>query len=470
MLGLFGTLNLGARSLSVEQQASEVTGNNLANVNNPNYSRQRLVIVNSAPLPVPQGQEGTGVDATGIEAIRDNYLNNQIVSQSSITGSLSSQQSALQDAETYLNEQIQNSSAANTPAGSQNGIAATLSSLFDAFQSLSLQPGDLSERQTVVATAQQLANQFNQVSTQLGTLRTNINQSIQSDVDASNQDLKDIAQLNLEIANATAAGGSANELVDQRQQKLEDLASKINFTSSTESNGAVDITIGGVRMVGGSTAGNFLQTYTVGQDVYVQSTTGVPMTGMTGGSINGSIAARDGGMQDLQNGLDSLASNLIDQVNSTYSAGYDLNGNTGQNFFTGTDAASIGVNAALAASPSTFQASGSATAPGDNTVALEMAQLGNKNVGGLNNQTFSQNYATTVSTLGNAIASVTDQLNNSQAVGQMLGNQRLSVSGVNTDEEMTNLLQFQKAYQASAELISTINSMLETVINMKSAG
>jgi flagellar hook-associated protein 1 FlgK len=160
---------------------------------------------------------------------------------------------------------------------------------------------------------------------------------------------------------------------------------------------------------------------------------------------------------------------LISSVNSVYSTGYDLNGNTGQNFFTGADASSIGVNSALANDPSQFQASGTAGATGDNTVALALAQMANTSISGLNNQTFGDNYAATVANLGTALSSVNTQVTNNASVTQMLSNQYDSVSGVNVDEEMTNLLQYQKAYEASAELITTINQMLQTVVSMKTS-
>jgi len=190
---------------------------------------------------------------------------------------------------------------------------------------------------------------------------------------------------------------------------------------------------------------------------------------LTGGSIGGEITARDGALASLQGGLNTLASQLITQVNTIYSAGYDLNGNTGQDLFTGAGASDIGVNSNLAANPSEFQAAGAAGAAGDNTVVLSLAELGGQKIAGLNNQTFGGNYAQTVSDLGNSISTVNDQLNNSQAVTQMLTNERSSTSGVSTDTEMTNLIQYQKAYEASAELITTLNEMLQTVVAMKTS-
>jgi flagellar hook-associated protein 1 FlgK len=280
--------------------------------------------------------------------------------------------------------------------------------------------------------------------------------------------LSDIAALNQQIILAQAAGGTANELVDSRQQKIENLAGMVNLSTAAQPNGSVDISIGGLPMVTGGHAVNGLQTYDAGGgQLLVQDKNSATPLAVTGGSIGGNITARDGALAGLQTSLDTLASQLITQVNNIYSAGYDAGGGTGQDFFTGTNAADIGVNSALVADPSQFQASSTPGAGGDTQIALSLARLATQNNPALGNQSLTQSYARTVSNLGNAINTATDQLNTSQAISTTLTNQRSSESGVSIDEEMTNLMQFQKAYEASASLISTLNAMMETVINMK---
>jgi flagellar hook-associated protein 1 FlgK len=458
---------MGARSLAVQQEEMTVSGQNLANVNNPYYADEQLVVSDSTPLETPIGEEGTGVQMTGISETRDPLLDSQIQAEASVTGSLTAQQTNLQNAEAYLDEQITSTSSSATP-DSPNGLAADLSNLFGSFQSLSTNASDLSLRQTAVHDAQEVAAQFNQVSTQLSSVQADLNTSVQNDVASANQDLSTVATLNQQIVAAQAAGGSADQLVDQREQTLENLAGLANFSTATQANGAVNVSLGGVTMVSGVSVADSLQTYDSGNGhLLVQDQNGGQPITLTGGSIEGEITARDGALASLQSGLNTLASQLITQVNSIYSKGYDLNGDTGQDLFTGTDASSIGVNTNVVADASQFQAAGTAGAAGDNTVALALAKLGHQDLTGLNNQTFSGNYAQTVSNLGNSISSVNDQLNNSQAVTQMLTNDRASTSGVSLDGEMSNLIQYQKAYEASAELITTLNEMLQTVVSMK---
>jgi len=467
MVTLFNILNMGGQSLSTEQDATAVAGQNLANVNNPAYARESLNMAASTPLQTTIGQEGTGVTAVSITEVRDALLDAQIQAEGSTTGSLTAQQNALQQAEAYLNEQLSGSTSAGT--SSPDGLTADLSNFYSSLQTLSTDPSNIADRQAVIQAAQQLTQQFNSVSAGLTTVTSNLNSSVQSDVASSNQDLSQIAALNQQIMIAQSDGGTANDLVDQREQLIENLSGMVNITTAAQANGAVNINIGGVTMVSGASTPDSLGTYTdaAGNLMVEAQTAGTPLT-LTGGSIEGEITARDGAVANLQSSLNTLASQLITQFNSTYSTGYDLHGTTKQTFFTGTNASDIGVNSTVVNDPSTFQASGTAGNAGDNTVVLALANSATQTLAALNNQTITQNYTGAVGDFGSALQSVNEQLSNSQAVSQMLTTQRSSESGVNTDTEMTNLMQFQKAYEASAELVTTVNQMLETVVNMKS--
>jgi flagellar hook-associated protein 1 FlgK len=465
MLGLFGTLDLASRSLAAQQEAMAVAGQNMANVNNPAYADERAVIQTSDTLETPAGEEGTGADVASITEVRDSLLDNQVVAENSVTGSFTAQQTALQNAEAYLGEQLTSASTSGAAASSPDGLAAMLSNLFNSFSSMTTGTGDPS---AVVQAAQEVTSQFNQVSASLSQVRGNLNTSIQNDVASSNQDLSQIAALNQQIVVAEAGGRTANDLVDTRQQTIENLAGMVNISTSAQPDGSINISIGGVQMVTGNNAVDSLQTYdSGGGQLLIQDANSATPLAVSGGSIGGNITARDGGLAGLQTSLDTLASQLITQVNNIYSAGYDAGGGTGQDFFTGANAADIGVNSNLVADPSQFQGSSTPGAGGDTQIALSLANLATQNNPALGHQSLTQSYAQTVANLGNAIDTATDQLNTSQAISTTLTNQRSSESGVSIDQEMTDLMQFQKAYEVSAQLVTTLNAMMETVINMK---
>ena len=471
MLGLFDTLRLGARALQAQQMGVEIAGQNLANINNPAYARQRLDLQTSLTVQSPFGPQGTGVQVIGIQQLRNSLLDAQIVGENSVGGYWTSQQTALTNAQTMLGEFLSSGvSGASSATDNGTSLSDQLNALFSAFQSVATDPTSLAQRQGLITQAQSLAAGLNQASQNLTSVNNSLNTSVTNDVASANQLLSDIASLNAQITRTEAVqGGTANDLRDLRQQDLENLANLVNFTSSTAADGTVSISINGNSLVTGGQLVDSLQTYDSGggQLLVQTANTAVPLT-LTGGSIQGSIAARDGALQTLRNNLDSLASALITQVNSVYSAGYDLNGNTGANFFTGTDAATIGVNSALSTDPSLVQAAGSAGAPGDNTVVLALAQLGQQPIGSLNNQTFSGSYSQLVGSFGASLANANDQVTNYGTVNTMLLNQRSSVSGVSIEEEMANLITFQNAYQASSKIITTVDQMLQTLVNMKS--
>jgi flagellar hook-associated protein 1 FlgK len=257
-------------------------------------------------------------------------------------------------------------------------------------------------------------------------------------------------------------------LLDEREQDLENLASLTNITTSTGTNGAVDVSIGGQTLVSGNQVLDTLKTFDAGGgQMLVQTATGGVSLTLTGGSMQGTIDARDGELATMQGSINTLASTLITQVNTIHSGGFSLTGTNGTNFFNGSDAATITVNPSLADNPSLIQASGTATATGDNSVALQLADLASAAQSDLSNQTFGSSYSQTVAGLGDALQTANNQVSNQTAVSNMLSTQRSSVSGVNVDEEMTNLMGFQRAYEASAQLVTTVNQMMETVLEMK---
>jgi flagellar hook-associated protein 1 FlgK len=468
-------LNLGAQSLQVQRQGVEVSGHNLANVNNPAYARQRLRIQTSLPIPTPFGPQGTGAQVTGIQQLRSAIVDGQIQAETSVRGFLDAKQAALQYGQAILGQTIDRQatgpegSAASLGAGGQHGIAESLGDLFNSFQSLSTNPTSLTERQATLTKAQDLATQLNQIEARLGNLNDSLDSSLQTDVSQANELLGQIADYNKQIfASENGAPGAANDLRDLRQQRLEELSKLVTVQSTEQPNGAIDVSISGTTVVSGLQVLDTLETYDAGggQRLVRTAAGGTPLA-LTGGSLQGAIEARDGALKSLRDDVNGLASLVITEVNTIHRAGFSLNGSTGADFYTGTNAADIAVNGALLDDPTLLQASGTSGAVGDNQVALALAQLANRPNPSLNNRTFSQNYAQTVASLGESLASVTTEISDQTVVEKMLQRQRDSVSGVSLDEEMTDLIKFQKGFEASAHLITTIDEMLQTVLSMK---
>lgn len=476
MLGLYGILNLGARSLQTEQVGTEVTGHNIANVNNSAYTRQRVSIATATPLPSSIGSEGNGASAVAIQQVRDGLLDAQIQTEASVTGSLTAQQNALEQGQSALGLSIdQSTSGASSAAGSdatgtQHGIGDSLNGLLNEFQNLANDPTSLSERQIVLSKAAELATQFNQADSRIGDVQNALNATLTGDVTQANQLLSDIAGLNQQISIAQASGGLPNDLLDTRQSKIEQLSGLIKIDVTNGDNGAVNISVGGNNLVSDSQVTDTIEAYDAGggQMLLRTQNSGASLT-PSGGAMQGIITVRDGALANLRSSINTLASNLISEVNQIHAGGYGLSDSTGAVFFTGTSAADIQVNSDLVANPSLLQASGTPGASGDNQTVLALAQLANKSITGLNNQTFSQSYTQSVTALGQAASSINDQVDDQKVVSNMLTQQRQSLSGVSLDEEMTNMLTYQRAYEASSKIVTAVDEMLSTVINMKQA-
>jgi len=479
MLGLFGALDMGQRSMQTQSQGIEISGHNIANISNPAFSRQRLAIQSSVTLQTKIGSQGTGVDAVAIMQVRDALIDRQIQNELSISGYLESRQNALQRAQSDLGDEIDRlasgaeGTAAAQGSGSLHSIAEGITDLFNAFQSVATSPTSMSERQILTIKAQDLASRFNLVDNRLSQLITGLNDSVEEYLSNANTILKEIARLNYQIFNSEVVGsGIANDLRDQRQAKIEELSQLINITTAEQSNGMVDISVSGQLLVSGNQISSSLRTYLDSngnkQVEAVDSSNGnaTPLT-LTGGKIFGVIDTRDNDIISLKNNLNTLAAEIISQVNQIHTTGYSLTGSTGELFFEGTDASSMQVNQKLVENPSLIQAAGTPDAPGDNSKALEIARLVSQPIASLNNQTFNQRYNQIAASLGQALYTTNNQYDDQQVVQSLLKKQRDSISGVSLDEEITNIMKYQRAFQASAKFINTLDEMLDTVMSLK---
>jgi flagellar hook-associated protein 1 FlgK len=221
-----------------------------------------------------------------------------------------------------------------------------------------------------------LASQFNQLDQRLGKLTGSLDDSIRADVSNANELLSGLAKLNQQIRiSELQSGGTANDLRDLRQQKIEELAKLVKIDITSGANGTLGISVAGTEMVSGDHVADTLQAYDAGEGrILVRGTASGAGLALTGGRIQGTIDARDSTVAALRADVKSLASALISEVNTVHETGFSLTGGTGEKFFTGTNAADIRVNAKLVDNPALVQASAVADVVGDNRTALALAQ------------------------------------------------------------------------------------------------
>ena len=151
MSGLFSSLNASTTALAAQSRAVEISGKNLANVNNPAYARQRVILGNLGTIQTAQGPESMGVTALGVEQMRDSLLDQQVMRESSLTAGYNAEQQAYQRAQAGLGQSVTGTQAANgSTSTNDNGVAASLDDFFNSFQSLAANPTDSGQRQSLL--------------------------------------------------------------------------------------------------------------------------------------------------------------------------------------------------------------------------------------------------------------------------------------------------------------------------------
>ena len=463
-MGISTAMEIGKNGLNIYRIAQEVTGENIANVNTPGYSRQRVILESAPPTAANGHPLGTGVRIAAIERYYDGLLQQQLVNAQTTQGFDTTKSNVLRQIEPSFNE-ITN-----------DGIGTAVTNYFSAWQDLSLNPGGSAERQVVLSRAQILADNFNSVSRSLNDSISIQNASLVPLTDSINNTLNNIAQLNGQIRTTEMVSGNANEMRDQRDQLIRDLSLNIGITFTENSDGSTDVNYadGGAALVTGSVAGVFSLDKTLPNSYVVQLT---PPAGVlatvtpTTGKLGALVALRDTIIPDYLTQVDTLAKSVADAVNTLHSASFSPAGGTGQNFFTPLaaipgSAAAFSIAAGL--NINTIAASGSAVLPGDNSRALAIAQLANANTvpSGSPTATFSSFYSAFVSKVGLDVQSSQTKVAQDEAFTRQLSAIRESNSGVSLDEELTNLIKYQRSYQASAKLITTATEMMDIVINM----
>jgi flagellar hook-associated protein 1 len=453
MSSLISALSIATGALAAEQGAMDGTTNNVANVNTPGYSRLRPVLTESDPVVLGSVTYGQGVTLDKLESVRDPILQLRIDQETQQQGQLNILVSALQQAQVQF-------------TSSSSDIPTQISNFFSSLDQLSTDPTNISLRQGVLTAAANLATAFNNASTSLSQQQSSADLSVTQTVQQVNTLTGQIATLNTQIGQLQGVGQDASAFEDQRDVLIGQLSGLIDVSSINSDNGLTLTTSNGAPLVlGGQSFALTTQTNASGfQDVYAQ---GADITSkLTSGQLAGLIQVRDQTIPGLLSNLDTLSSGLANGLNTANKAGFDLNGVAGTDLFTAPSVSGQGYAAAMAVQitdPSLIAASSDGSPDSNGNVAV-LSAVQNQNVAG--GQTPTDYYSSIVASVGNDVSNSSAELTASQLALTQLQDQLGSVSGVSLDEEASNMVQYQRAYDAAANVVTTINDMLYTVINM----
>ncbi len=454
MSSLSNILEIARRSLTAQRLGMDVTGHNIANSGTAGYTRQRVDLAATDPLHTSYGYLGTGVTATHIGRIREQFIDAQVRTASDALGSASTKQTILSQVEATLNEP------------SDSGLSSALSGFFNAFNDLSLHPEDTSYRTAVLQKAGLLTQSFHQLTTNIQQLQGDLWDNASSKVTEINQLTRDISALDKQIVSASADGDDPSDLKDQRDLKLDRLSQLAKITVSEDKGGSMLVSIGGTMVSSRAGSVDLSASIVNGQITVTAGDANTPISTLSG-ELGGVVETYNKTIPGYLSALDRLAGTLMQQVNAVHASGYGLGNppSTGINFFTGTTASDIAVNPSVASDPSLIAASQDGRA-GSNGTARSIAALSDAPVFDGGTTSIPKFYANLVSTIGSDINAASTTQQTQELVVNQLKTQRDSVSGVSVDEEMTNLIQYQRAFDASARVVTAVDQMMQTIIQM----
>ena len=483
MEGISAIFNIAKGAIQANSAAMEVVSHNIANVNTPGYSRQTAVLAAEAPSDLGVIKLGLGVRVTSVVQAFDRYTTKTIQQNTSSLSAYDAKASVLSYVEQLFNE------------AEGTGLGQAMDAFWTAWQDVANNPGGIPERTTLLEKGDQLADLFNFLNQELTQLGQNLNTNLSYALPEVNTLTARIADLNGKILAAEASKTSANDLRDERNTLLEKLSGYMGITSLEDESGVVTVLSSqGILLVSRMQSFEFSQS---GDSIYWNGIESDVSDRLVEGKIGGWLDLRDEILPQYKANLDELAGSLISEVNALHGAGYTLAGATGMDFFTdfltspevpnASDyegaAAYISLSSDVRDTPENIAAGGQTGAPGDNEKALEILALQTDATTQIRKWTYADRGQTVSSSLQaetmngyyqvlvGEVAILTDDSNQNRDFTQtMLGRLeeiRDSVSGVNMDEELADLMKFQRAHEAAAKLVQVADEMLNDILEMR---
>jgi flagellar hook-associated protein 1 FlgK len=467
-MSTFSGLGTALSSLIAQRQALEVSGQNIANANTVGYTRQRASISSLPAASVSSmfstnNGPGQGTRVTGIERLGDLFIDARVRSETSGAAYISARASAYTTLEQSVGEP------------STTGLSTQLSNLWAGFQDVANTPNKDSARAVLLENANAVVDRIATLYNAADTQWTQAHTTTVALVDQVNTTAANVADLNTRILSITNTGGSANELMDQRDQRVTQLSGLVGATARVRDNGTVDVLVAGNALVSGAatkplvvTGPTVFSAATAGQSVGVEwaSRPGVAV-GLDGGRVAGLmsvLAPPSGGaggmLTEAAASYDALATKITTSVNALHSGATTVSGALGGDFFAidPMKPASLGLSVAIT-DPAKIAVADATKGALDGSVADKIAALGSASDGP------DASWSATVVQLGVRTASASSRATVAEASRSSAASQQLSQASVDVDEESTNMLAYQRAYEGSARVLTAIDAMLDTLIN-----
>lgn len=421
MSGLLSTLNTAKSGMNVSQVAIQTTSHNISNINTPGYSRQRVNQSASSPYSMPgknsnfgAGQIGTGAQIDDVTRIRNSFYDYQYRSESHQYGNTSVKYEYFKNIEGIFNEP------------SDTAISSSLNSFFNSWSELSKDPQSSGVKSVVIENGKYLSNSINSAFKRLESLEEGLDKQSEYIMDEVNSMLSQLDKLEKNIKIIQGSGKSPNDFLDQRDQLLDNLSFKLNINDKD-----VKATLKKAYDANGKVTLDDLKK------------SGVKISG----ELEGTLSMKQE-INKYKDGLKQLANTITSNVNKA----------AGQDIFKAKDGELISINPEMLQEPEKINVTAD--------IALKVYELKSEkvNING-KDMTINTFYNSMIQDLGQSSAAVIRDESNQSKLLENIDSSRSSVSGVSLDEEMISLVQLQHTYSANAKVMSTIDSLLDVVVN-----
>jgi len=423
-------------SLRTQRVAIDVAGQNIANVNTPGYVRQRVDMT-----------AGIGVNVSAISRLHNGILGDRSRTESAQLQNLSIASNVVNDVEGVF------------PEPTTYGFQEKLDALWSSFSNVARDPNNAAARVQVLSQANAAADWLNNAAAELEDITANYSSALANLVTTVNGYAKELSELNVAVSQSVENTQAANALLDRRGYVADQLAQLVGGSYHTNDSNQLSVTLGGGTLAGPSTYAT-LQVASAGGVTSLQWAGDSTTATVTSGAANGYLTAVNTTVDSWMTTLDSVASALTTTVNAVQTTGFDRDGNAGANLFSGTTAATISValtDGADIAASAIAPSGGVASLDGskaDAMAALATAANGPDEL-----------YQELVVSLGFAIQAADQAAATQESLASSITSQIDTESGVSIDEEMANLIAYQRAYEAAARVLTAIDAVLETLIN-----
>ena len=467
-------IEIGRRALQAHQTALQVTSHNIANANTPGFSRRRIDLETADAGTA--GGVGSGVDAVAVVRLRSRFLDSQMRVEQQLLGRWEAIEESLTGIEGIFNEPAGAGSSEagtifNEPSGL--GLSGSLSRFWNTWQDLANVPEGGAARASVRQEADFLTTTLHQLNQQLIENRLGLDEEIVRVAGDINEIVDQLAALNGEIPRSEFDGGTSGDLLDKRDQLLEELASKVDISVAEAENGQVTVLLSGHNLVQATNAIHLgvrqitVNDFPTSTLVFEDDGSIAPIRE---GRLRGLIEVRDQTIPDLLTRLDQIANQLVESINGLHRVGFGATGQTGINFFDPSKLSASNIELDDLIKEQTgdlnnIAASGDGNS-GDNGTAIGIAGLRNQKSLSGGTDTIEEFYNTLLGVVGSKSKEAQTMAENHRLFSSQIENRRQGVQGVSLNDEAAQLILFQRAYQAAARTVGIIDELMEVTINL----